>query len=137
MSLYPFIVAAHVTSVVFFIGGMLMQTQMVLALSRLSTAEQTGPLMALHRLERHVVTPAMTLTWTFGVALATWLNWFSSPWLIIKLIVVVALSGLHGIQSGRLRRSLAGGGVQPLKGASIAIVLGMLTIATLAFVKPF
>jgi len=65
------------------------------------------------------------------------MGWFSSPWLIIKLVIVVALSGLHGAQSGRLRRAVQSGQNPILKGASVAIVLAMLVIATLAFVKPF
>ena len=137
MNLYPFVVAAHVTSVVFFIGGMLMEARLVLALTRASSVQQATALEALLRLDRQIVTPAMALTWTFGLTLALWYEWFGSPWRLIKLVIVVALSALHGMQSGRLRRGLWQGEVRPVKSASAAIILGMLTIATLAFVKPF
>lgn len=137
MDLYPFVVAAHVTSVVFFIGGMLMEARLVLALTHLSSVQQATALEAILRLDRQIVTPAMALTWTFGLTLALWYEWFGSPWLMIKLVVVVALSALHGMQSGRLRRGLWQREVRPVRGASTAIILGMLVIATLAFVKPF
>ncbi|MEM5500309.1 CopD family protein [Ahrensia kielensis] len=137
IELYPFFVAAHVTSVVFFVGGMLIQARMVLDLAYLPATEKNGTLSALLRLDRQIITPAMLLTWMFGITLAVWMGWFSSPWLIIKLVIVVALSGLHGAQSGRLRRAVQSGQNPILKGASVAIVLAMLVIATLAFVKPF
>jgi uncharacterized membrane protein len=136
--LYPYIVAAHVTSVVFLIGGMLMHERFVREVDLFPTAEQSRMLGAILRLDRQVISPALLLTWTFELILAFWLGWFSSPWLQVKLVVVTALSALHGVQSGRLRRSVRdGSGVRSIRGAGVGIVVGMAAIATLAIVKPF
>lgn len=138
MDLYPYIVAAHVTSVVFLVGGMLTHERLVATLAHLPPGEQSEILRALFRLDRQIVSPALLLTWTFGLSLALWQGWFSSPWLLAKLVVVVALSGLHGVQSGRLRRSIRdGGGAVSIKGAAAGIMIGMLTVAVLAIAKPF
>lgn len=138
MEFYPFIVAAHVTSVVFLVGGLLMHERMVSAVATLPAGEQTQSLGILLRLDRQVVTPALLLTWVFGLTLAIWVGWFSSRWLLVKLAVVVALSALHGVQSGQLRRAIRdGSGVKASPGIGIGIVLAMLVIATLAIVKPF
>src|SRR5690606_40332789 len=102
-AIYPYLVAAHVTAVVFLVGGLLAQERMVNAISLSPPEEQAGMLAALQRFERTVTTPALLLTWIFGLSLALGAGWLSSPWLIVKLIFVVALSAFHGVRSGRIR----------------------------------
>lgn len=137
MALYPVAVAAHVAAVVFLVGGMLAHDRMLAAVARAPLHEQAMPLALLLRLDRQVVTPALLLTWTFGLALALWAGWFPSTWLLAKLAVVVALSALHGVQSGRVRRSLRDATpATAIAGSGVGIVLAMLTIAVLAIAKP-
>lgn len=137
LALYPYVVAAHITAVVFLVGSMMTHDRMVRAIAQYPQEQQVGALVALLRLDRHVTTPALLLTWIFGVALAISAGWFASLWLIIKLAFVVALSALHGMQSGRLRRFVRDGKLaQGIPGAGIGIVIAMLTIALLAVVKP-
>jgi uncharacterized membrane protein len=137
MSIYPYLVAAHVTAVVFLVGGMLAQDRLVGAMASLPQPEQTNLVMALLRFDRHVVTPALLLAWAFGLSLALWGGWLSGTWLQVKLVVVVALSALHGVQSGRLRRFIREGkSPAPIRGAGVAVVIGMLAIAVLAIAKP-
>ncbi|ANN77484.1 CopD family protein [Bordetella flabilis] len=137
MSVYPYLVAAHVTAVVFLVGGMLAHDRVISALTRLPQQGQSSTLMALLRLDRHVVTPALLLAWVFGLSLALWAGWLSAPWLQIKLVIVVALSALHGVQSGRLRGFVREGKPPtPIPGAGIAVVAAMLAIAVLAIARP-
>jgi len=51
---------------------------------------------------------AILLVWALGLTLALQGHWFRSVWLPAKLVIVLALSAWHGVQSGVLRR-LAGG----------------------------
>lgn len=137
IALYPYLVAAHVTAVVFLVGGMLAQDRMVKEVAKHPKEQQAGTLTVLLWFDRCFTAPALLLTWVFGLSLAVWAEWFPSLWLMFKLVVVVALSAFHGMQSGRLRRLVQGG--QPEKripGAGFGIVLAMLTIAVLAIVKP-
>ncbi|HEX2886225.1 CopD family protein, partial [Vineibacter terrae] len=55
------------------------------------------------RLMRAIINPAMGLVWMLGLSMA-WLNdyWMQS-WFIAKLVLVLALSGVHGLFS-RWRR---------------------------------
>ncbi|HVG46693.1 MAG TPA: CopD family protein [Rubellimicrobium sp.] len=90
------------------------------------------------RILRTVATPAMVLTWLFGIWLAVQGGWFTMGWLHVKLLLVLALSALHGIALGRLRRMAPGGEVPGL-----VRVLPWLTIllavgaVLLALWKPF
>jgi putative membrane protein len=66
------------------------------------------------RLLKIIVNPAMTAAWVFG----GWLIWLdgtgrgwdflAQPWMIAKLLGVVALSGWHGFLAGEYRRIQAG-----------------------------
>lgn len=137
MAFYPYLVAAHVTAVVFLVGGLMAHDRMMNATALLPRAQQAGALAALFRLDRNVTTPALLLTWALGLSLAVWARWFPSPWLLVKLVFVLALSALHGVQSGRLRRSVRDGeAAARIPGAGAGIVLAMLAIAVLAVVKP-
>ncbi len=110
---------------------------MMRGVARQPQPQQAGTLEILFQLDRRVTSPALLMTWALGLSLAVWAGWFPSTWLIVKLIFVVALSALHGMQSGRLRRLMRDG--EPAKGipgAGIAIPVAMLAIAILAFVKP-
>ena len=60
-------------------------------------------------------------------------HWLPSGWLIAKLIVVVLLSGWHGVQSGRLRKSTAA--VDPYAPAIVVTAAGL--IVALVVLKPF
>lgn len=136
-AIYPYLVATHVTAVVFLVGGLLAQERIANAISQSPPETQAGVLVALQRLERTVTTPALLLTWLLGLSLALSSGWLSSGWLIVKLIFVVALSALHGVRSGRVRRSLrTGTAIERIRGADLGVLVAMLVIAVLAIVKP-
>jgi len=90
------------------------------------------------RILRAVATPAMVLTWLFGLWLAVQGGWFTQGWLHVKLLFVLALSALHGIALGRLRRMEPAGQVPGLVRALpwLTIVLAAGAIL-LALTKPF
>lgn len=137
MSFYPYLVAAHVAAVVIFVGTLFATNRLIGAASSRPLVEQAAALPLLLRLDHRVTTPAMLLSWTFGLSLAVWASWFPAAWLIAKLAIVLALSALHGIQSGRLRRGIRDGApVSPIPGAGLGIVIAMLAVAVLAVVKP-
>ena len=60
------------------------------------------------RLLKAIMTPAMIATWVFGIWLII-ITGYGSPqnpanWLMIKIILVLALSGLHGFFAGCVRK---------------------------------
>ncbi len=52
------------------------------------------------KLMRVIINPSMIAVWLLGLLLAIALNVWSEPWFIAKLVLVIALSGLHGMLSG-------------------------------------
>jgi len=139
---YLWLKAAHVAVVIAFVGGMLAEAILLRALSSSGglTDEQRTAVRAVRRWDRTVTTPTMLLVWALGLTLVVRGGWSTSGWLPLKLAFVVVLSGLHGWQSGRLRR-LAGGG-QPTQAragrlSAPVIVALAAVIVGLVIVKPF
>ena len=73
--------------------------------------------------------------WAFGIGLAASGGWFTYGWLQAKLVLVVLLSAIHGLQSGQIRRLAAGKAVQPLR-AEALVVPAVIATAVLAVIKP-
>ena len=92
---YIWFKALHVAAAFTFVGGTLADA---LALA--------GGQSASRRWSRTVTTPAMLLVWALGLTLALRGGWFSSRWLQVKLVFVVAPAGLAGGAS-RPRRGQA------------------------------
>lgn len=99
MNPYLWLKALHVASVLIFIGGLFAQTLIVAGPRR-----DAETLAHFARWDRFSTVPAMLVVWLSGAALAASGGWFSYPWLWIKLIFVIALTGLHGIQSAAMRK---------------------------------
>jgi putative membrane protein len=60
-----------------------------------SKQSETFKLME-HRLLKAIINPAMAVTWLAGLYLAWAGQWFSAGWLHGKLLLVIAMSGMHG-----------------------------------------
>lgn len=98
--LYELTKAAHIISVIVFISGMA-----VVALFLRYPNADTLP--AIQNFDRKVTTPAMLLTWALGIFLGVQGGWFGAGlWLSAKILLVLVLSGLHGMITGRLRRKV-------------------------------
>ena len=105
MDIYLWLKALHIIAVVTWIGGML-GAGLALGIFPASSGatDRTAALDAVSRWDRRVTAPAMVLVWVLGLTLALRGGWFGAPWLTIKLVLVLALSALHGLLSGSLRR---------------------------------
>lgn len=134
--IYLLLKAGHIVALMAWIGGML--AQVLLLRTMPPGPPQRQVLGAAARWDRRLVAPAMLLAWACGLALASIGHWFPSPWLIVKLILVVALSALHGVVSGSLRR-MAGGtpaSSAPSRHAGAVILAGVTVIVLLVVLKP-
>jgi len=140
MDVYLWLKALHLAAAVTWIGGML-GSALALGIFRAS-ADDTDRLTALRVVRRwddRVTSPAMMLVWVIGVSLALWGGWFGASWLTIKLVLVLALSALHGVLSGSLRR-LTRADARPLpsglRHVPVLILAGAAAIIILVIVKP-
>jgi uncharacterized membrane protein len=136
--IYLWLKALHVAAALVWSGGLLATA---LATARASGSVSDGSLIrGIRRFDTCVTSPAMFVVWGAGLALAMLGQWFPSPWLMVKLGIVVGLSALHGVLAAMLRRLSqhdAPRSAAWLRSAPIAIVASLLSIAVLVIVKPF
>lgn len=131
---YTWMKALHVAGAITFIGGV-MGSAIYLASAR---PAHDSPADAIRRWDRMVTSPSMLLTWAFGMALAFQGSKFRDGWLIAKVALVIAASGLHGVQSAKLRRLAGGQAIVRPSGVIVPLVVaGIVAVAVLVIVKPF
>jgi putative membrane protein len=111
--MYEWIKAIHIIAVIAWMAGMLYLPRLFVyhcAAETGSVQSETFKAME-RRLLRAIINPAMIATWVFGLWLA-WLGpdsrygWFASGWLWAKIILVLALSAVHGLLA-RWRKDFA------------------------------
>jgi putative membrane protein len=141
-TLYLWLKALHVIAVIAWMAGMLYLPRLFVYHCEAepgSKQSETFKVME-RRLLRAIINPAMVATWVFGLTLAVTGDWFSSPWLHAKLILVVAMSALHGMMVGWVRAFATDSNRRPARFYRIAnevpTVL-MVLIVILVVVKPF
>ncbi len=95
-------------------------------------------LAAVRRWDKRVTVPALVAVWVLGVILAIEGHWFPSGWLPLKLVFVLALSALHGMLAGGLKR-LERGETAPafLRFAPYIVIACVVAILALVGSKPF
>lgn len=98
--MYLWLKVAHVITVIIWMAGMLATPVLLSTLGEI-TFEQRARLRAVFN---RIVTPAMILTLALGIWLAVSGGWFSDGWLMVKLTLVLLMTGFHGAMAGRLRR---------------------------------
>ncbi len=137
---YLWLKALHAAVVIVFIGGLLAVSLTLRALPTPREELRTRSLQDLRQWDLFVTLPALLLVWIFGIVMAVQADLFKAPWLSIKLLIVLVISGLHGMLSGALRR-LINDPKRPVPGyiaqVPAGIVIAVLIIAILAVVKPF
>lgn len=135
--LYFLFKALHVASDIIWVGGMLINAFVI---GMVPAPIRTGVISALRRYDRIVTTGALAGAWIFGLILAFGYVGFSGGWLHLKLLIVVLLSALHGMQSAWLRRMEANPLLDPpafvAKGMPIVLV-SIVIVVGLAIIKPF
>ena len=135
MTTYDWIKALHLAAIAVWIGGMLANALVLLAVP---SGAPPPALSTMRRWNARVTTPAMLVTWAAGIVMASWAGWWLWGWLWAKLILVLGLTALHGIQSATLRR--CADSVRPPKWLQLSVLMivgALFVIATLAVGKPF
>jgi uncharacterized membrane protein len=139
---YLWLKAFHVAAVIGWIGGMSVSSLFIamhVSSSRPLAAGESRMIEIVRAWDWKVTTPAMLLAWALGMTMAVEAGWFSSRWLMVKLVLVFGLSALHGVQSGMLQRMARSANRSPpafLRYSASAILMAIAAIAVLAVVKP-
>ncbi len=130
--IYELTKIAHLVSLFVWIGGMI---AVALAL-RYPAPIHMQPLITY---DRTVTTPAMVLALLFGILLGVQGGWFASAWLGAKILLVLALSGLHGALVGKLRRAIREDSSEANSSSRMYLPLGFVILAgivMLVTIKP-
>ncbi|MGA3398007.1 MAG: protoporphyrinogen oxidase HemJ [Acetobacteraceae bacterium] len=143
-SLYPWIKALHVISMVAWMAGMLYLPRLYVYHCETvpGSAESERFKVMERRLLKQITNPAMIATWTFGILLVLMpgvLDW-GWGWWHVKLVAVILLSGVHGMLSHWRRDFLADRNVRSQKFYRVANevpTLLLMVIVVMVIVRPF
>jgi putative membrane protein len=140
--LLPWIKAAHIIFVIFWVAGLFMLPRYYIYHQEAppGSPEEARWVERERKLRNIIITPAMILVWVFGLALAYMLGAWTEAWLHAKLLLVLGLSAYHGYMVG-YGKSLAAG-ARPQSGRALRIMnelpgVAVAIIVVLVVVKPF
>jgi protoporphyrinogen IX oxidase len=139
---YLWIKAAHIIFVIFWIAGLFLLPRYYVyhQESTPGSQEERRWVERERKLRTIIITPSMILVWILGLTLATVGHWWTSGWLMAKLLIVVGLSGYHGFMVGYGKKLARG--ERPVSGKALRIMNEVPGIATaiiviLVVLKPF
>lgn len=115
---YDLLRGLHIIAVIAWMAGMLYLPRLYVYHTRAtagSEMDETFKEME-RKLLRIIINPAMIATWLFGLLLigantglrgGDW-TWLGQPWMVVKLVSVILMSGWHGFLAGARRKFEAG-----------------------------
>jgi protoporphyrinogen IX oxidase len=142
LALYPWIKAFHIIAVIAWMAGMLYLPRLFVYHCETTpgTPEYERFKVMERKLMRVIINPSMVAVWVLGLTLAHILGIWSEGWFLLKLLLVILLSGLHGMLS-RWRRDFEQG--RNIKSQRFYRIINevpavmMALIVILVVVKPF
>jgi protoporphyrinogen IX oxidase len=140
---YPYIKAFHIISMVAWMAGMFYLPRLYVYHAEAVPGSQMSETFKVmeRRLLRQIINPAMIATWVFGLILMFgFIDWRSAPWLHAKLVLVVLMSGFHGMLSKWRKDFAADANSRSARFYRIANevpTLLLIFIVILAVAKPF
>jgi putative membrane protein len=139
---YPWVKAAHVTFVIFWMAGLFLLPRFYVyhQETAVGSPEDRAWIEREMRIRSIILTPAMVLVWILGLMLAFNVDAWSQGWFHAKLALVIALSAYQG-WLGVYGRKLANG-QRPLSGKAVRIIneipgIAAAIIVVLVIVRPF
>ncbi len=144
---YLWVKAGHVIFVIFWMAGLFMLPRYLVYHQEAAPGSAEAQIWVDReaKIRRIILTPALVMTWFFGLLLAINLGLFSGAggigWLHAKLALVVVLSGYHGWAVGYSRK-LASGKPAPLSGRQLRMIneipaILVTLVVVLVIVRPF
>jgi len=140
--MYEWIKALHVIAVISWMAGMLYLPRLFVYHCEAdpgSRQSETFKVME-RRLLKAIINPAMIVTWLLGLWLAYASGQYAAHWLHVKFVLVLLMSGVHGVLSKYVREFAAD---KRRKSAKYFRILNeiptvlLIFIVILAVVKPF
>lgn len=140
---YLWVKAAHVVFVIALMAGLLVYPRYKIHQLSSKPGEPLFETMkdASNRLRKVILNPSLVLVWIFGLTML-WLNpsLLSMPWMHVKLLLVLILSGLHGYFIGIGKKIDRGGDgitAKRLRMLNEVPFLLLIGIVIMVIVRPF
>lgn len=137
---YLWVKAFHVIFVIFWMAGLFMLPRFLVYWHQVPAGDPENALWAERctRLKRIILNPGLVIVWVLGLLLGAHLGW--PLWLLLKLVLVLGLSGFHGWLTGTARRF--GDGGRPYAEKTLRLMneipsLVTIGVVILVIVKPF
>ena len=139
---YPWVKAAHVTFVIFWMAGLFLLPRFYVYHQEtpVGSPEDRAWIDREARVRSIILTPAMVLVWVLGLMLAFDIDAFSQGWFSAKLAMVIGLSAYQG-WLGVYGKKLANG-ERPLSSRAVRMIneipgVAAAIIVVLVIVRPF
>ena len=139
---YPWVKAAHVTFVIFWMAGLFLLPRLYVYHQETTagSAEDRAWIEREARVRSIILNPAMVAVWILGLMLAFNIDAWHQGWFHAKLLLVIALSGYQG-WLGAYGKKLARG-ERPLSGKAVRMIneipgIAAALIVVLVIVRPF
>ena len=134
--------ALHVIAVIAWMAGMLYLPRLFVYHCEAPVGSPQSEMLKVmeRRLLRIIIDPAMVATWVFGLTLALLTGAFHEHWFQLKFLLVLAMSGLHGMFAATVKRFARDANTRPQRFYRIINEVPMLlviAIVILVIVKPF
>lgn len=140
--MYEWVKALHVISVVVWMAGMICLPQLLAHHRNIAVGSDGSDTLKFieRRLLKSIINPAMILAWIAGPYLAWAGDWWTTPWFQVKIALVLALSGMHGVFSRWVKDFSADKrrtSPLALRFASELPIVTLVAVVVLVVVKPF
>ena len=139
---YPWVKAAHVTFVIFWIAGLFIVPRYYIhhQATTPGSAEDRAWIEREGKARSIILLPAMLISWTLGLMLAINLDLFAQHWFSAKLALVVVLTAYQGWISAYGKKLAKG--MRPLENRTLRIMneipgVAAALIVVLVIVRPF
>ena len=139
---YPWVKAAHLTFVIFWMAGLFLLPRLYVyhQETTVGSPEDRAWIEREARVRSIILTPAIIVVWALGLMLAFHIGAWSEGWFHAKLALVIALSGYQG-WLGAYGKKLASG-QRPLSGRAVRMIneipgIAAALIVVLVIVRPF
>jgi protoporphyrinogen IX oxidase len=102
---YEWLKALHIISVIAWMAGMLYLPRLFVyhCAAPIGSAQSETFKTMERRLLRAIINPAMIATWVFGLWLAWLGGWAFATWFQAKFVLVIVMSGVHGMLARYVR----------------------------------
>jgi protoporphyrinogen IX oxidase len=140
--MYEWLKAFHIIAVIAWMAGMLYLPRLFVyhcAAEPGSKQSETFKVME-RRLLKAIINPAMVVTWILGLWMVWSAGWYTTGWLWAKVVLVLAMSAVHGLFVRYVREFAEDRNQRPAKFYRIineVPTVLMIGIVLLAVLKPF